>query len=355
MARIGSRRRFLQSLTKRERAILREYIRTMNDVRSAAQFTPIVEAVAANDLVEIGEYMVTRGSLNGLIEQFRQAFVEGGQQFAESIPKSARDISGNRLAFRFDVMDPRAEAWLAQNAAEFVQIQFQNQTGAIREVVSSGMRMGRGPRQTALDLVGRISKQTGRRQGGIIGLAENQAQWVTNAREQLLSGDPDQMRAYLRRKRRDRNLDGFVKRAIKENRPLASRDVDRLVGRYEDRLLQYRGETIARTESINAFAAGRHEAARQLVHNHGVPEQAMKRKWDATMDQVTRPDHASMNGTTVNGPDEPFTMPDESQMMRPLDSSLGAPVEQIVNCRCYEDIVVDFIEVQALAAQMEAI
>ena len=88
--------------------------------------------------------------------------------------------------------------------------------------------MTRSPRQAALDLLGRVSAQTGSRSGGVIGLPGNYAQYVINAREQLLSGNPDEMRNYLQRKRRDRRFDSVVNRPINAGTPVARADVDKI-------------------------------------------------------------------------------------------------------------------------------
>lgn len=75
--------------------------------------------------------------------------------------------------------------------------------------------------------------------------------------------------------------------------------------------------------------------AATLANAHG--KNVMKR-WHAIIDDRTREDHAAMDGVTLPI-DEPFTLPDGSQMMYPADVSLGAPLNQIINCRCQIEIV----------------
>lgn len=56
------------------------------------------------------------------------------------------------------------------------------------------------------------------------------------------------------------------------------------------------------------------------------------KRWNTHLDGKERPSHADANGQTVPV-EEPFIV-GGYMMMFPLDGSLGAPAEQIVNCRC---------------------
>ena len=66
----------------------------------------------------------------------------------------------------------------------------------------------------------------------------------------------------------------------------------------------------------------------------------MFKRWIATTDGRVRDDHLAMNGVEVPQ-DEPFVLPDGSKMMFPGDISMGAPPEQVINCRC---TVIEFIK-----------
>lgn len=59
----------------------------------------------------------------------------------------------------------------------------------------------------------------------------------------------------------------------------------------------------------------------------------MWKRWVATTDGRVREDHLAMNGVEVPQ-DSPFIMPDGSKLMFPGDISLGAPPEQVIQCRC---------------------
>lgn len=190
----------------------------------------------------------------------------------------------------------------------------------------------------ALDLVGRINRATQRREGGIVGLTSQQAGYVINARKQIEALDA----GYFDRKLRDKRFDRTVAKSIRDGKPLARADIDRITARYADRLLAHRGEVIGRTEAIAALHAGQFEAARQLVESGKVRADQITKVWDATGDARTRPSHAAMDGQAV-GLNEAFTTPGGYRMMHPHDASLGAPADEIIQCRCFMAIRVKYL------------
>lgn len=214
---------------------------------------------------------------------------------------------------------------------------------AVRLVLEAGQTEGRNPRATALDIVGKINRATGRREGGILGLNSAQTDAVIRARAELLSGDPALLRNYLTRARRDKRFDRIIAKAIREGRPLAKSDVDAITGRYKDRLLALRGETIARTETLAGLNAGKEEGIRQLIDTGKVQRSAVKKIWRATGDDRTRDSHMALNGTEV-GIDAAFTSPlTGAQMMFPHDTSRGAPPSEVIGCRCFYEVKIDYI------------
>jgi len=160
----------------------------------------------------------------------------------------------------FDIGTPAAQAWLKNKSSTLVTELLDGQREAIRNTLQAGMGLGRNPRSVALDIVGRVGKSQVR-QGGIIGLHEQYAQFVDTARFELLALDKN----YLTRARRDRRFDSLVRKAINSDTPLTERQVDTLVSQYADSLLQLRGENIARTEAMEAVNAGRAEAWAQAT------------------------------------------------------------------------------------------
>lgn len=92
----------------------------------------------------------------------------------------------------------------------------------------------------------------------------------------------------------------------------------------ETRMPAYRREAIARTETVRASAAGS-----QAIYRHAGVRQ---NEWLATKDARTRESHSAADGQ-VRPVGEPFDV-GGYQMLYPVDGSLGAPVDELVNCRC---------------------
>ncbi|HEX73326.1 MAG TPA: hypothetical protein ENN65_08440 [Candidatus Hydrogenedentes bacterium] len=180
-------------------------------------------------------------------------------------------------------------------------------------------------RRIALDLTGRMSPTTGRREGGILGLTTQQAQYVLNARDDLAKLDP----RYFSRAQRDRRFDPMVRRAMETGEPLGRADIERITRGYRNRLLDYRGGGIARDMTFTAQAAGRHEGMAQIGERDDI-ERVEKRWQHSGVGKEPREDHVEMNGT-VKRIDEPFEFSD-ALMQYPHDPAGGA--RHSIGCKC---------------------
>lgn len=184
--------------------------------------------------------------------------------------------------------------------------------------------------------------------GGIVGLTRSLTAYLESARRELSSNDPSLLRNYLNRELRDRRYDASVLRAIKEGKAVSKKVLDGATSSYADRLLRFRGEMIGRTEAIRAMNAARHESFRKLVAGGKLDERYISRRWrSAGFDGRVRDSHMALHDQVVSGLSEPFRSPLGSLMLYPGDTSLGAPGEDTINCRCYEEINVDYIRMQA--------
>ncbi len=99
-----------------------------------------------------------------------------------------------------------------------------------------------------------------------------------------------------------------------------------------DRLPHNRREMIARTETMRASNAGNY----YTIKDFG----ARFKEWVSTHDARTRPSHVEAGDRYTEGADpgpipidEPFHV-GGYPMMYPHDMSLGAPLDEVINCRC---------------------
>lgn len=278
---------------------------------------------------------------------------------AATVPPGSRPPSspvlqapgGGSIVFRFDMTNPRAESKIRTEAASRVTGYVDEQIETARKVIADGFAAGRGPRDIATDIAGRINPVTGKREGGIIGLSEPQAGYVENMRSRLLSGDPDEMAKVLGRfdkdgkwiegtgqTLRDRRYDAKIKKAIrdvaagKEN-PLTVEQVQEMTAKYSDRLLKRRAEDVSRTETAQGVMAARAEAIQQAMDRDSLTDEALTKEWRHLGGlRHARDTHLTMSGQKVTGLNTPFFLPDGSIMLHAHDPQGGA--KNNVNCRC---------------------
>jgi len=218
------------------------------------------------------------------------------------------------VAVSFNPGNPRAANIMSQNRLQFITEFSRAQREATRWALVNSLEAGDGIAETA-----RAFRDS-------IGLTRMQEQAVANYRQLLEDGSSEALSRALR----DRRFDPSVERAV-EGDPLSADQIDTMVTRYRSRYLDYRAETIARTESQRAMSQGREEALQQTLEQADIGRDAVERVWHATRDNRTRDAHRAMDGQTV-GMDEPFEDGDGNELMYPGDPD--APAETTINCRC---------------------
>ena len=304
------------------------------EVRRA--FEDAIERIATTAKLRDIEEMLDRGDIEGLLDAlhlspdyFRevqdaveQAFHAGGQ-YQVSLSASLSSIPFNRRHWA-------AEAWARENGSRLIVEIAEATREGVRQYIAEGLQQGRGTNDVAREIVGRMNRATGKREGGIVGLTRQQASYVVNARAEIESLDA----SYFQRAARDRRFDRMIRKAIKDGKPLAKADVDRIIRQYTSALQIHRGDVIARTETHNALNAGRYEAMRQTVEDAGMDVSRMTVKWQAARDGRTRDSHAALRGKTV-AYGEAFVSPLTGARMRfPGDRAFSPPASDVVNCRC---------------------
>jgi hypothetical protein len=159
-----------------------------------------------------------------------------------------------------------------------------------------------------------------------IGLAADQAQAVGRYRQELKALDP----SALQRGLRDQRYDAVFQKAIADQQPLSLERLDRMVDAYHRKYLAYRAMTIARTEGVAAANNGHMAAVQDLLDRN--PGMTVVKRWIATLDERTRPDHRGLNDQIVVGIDTPFQCDSGDQIRWPGDQQ--APARAVINCRC---------------------
>jgi len=331
----------IQAIEGMEPAMQQAYLAQVKLVVGAATVAEVERLIAEEDENGLAA-LLSMGAMAAFLELIRNAYLAGAKFEIKAIA-----IPKDMGRFEFDARKAEPEQWLADKAEEIRRDADLNVREAIRAVMGSRRRtvftpavqvevgatpLTRSPRQAALDLLGRVSAQTGARSGGVVGLPGNFAQFVINAREQLLGGNPDEMRKYLQRIRRDRRFDGIVNRAIAAGKPVAHADVDKIAGRYAERLMKTYAEMLSKAEALESFGAGRDQVYEQLIEQ-GLNRDWVTKTWRDRGDKKVRHTHSVMGGQEVQK-DQPFQSPNGALLRYPGDSSLGAGWSERANCRC---------------------
>lgn len=318
------------------------FIAAMRDVTDNAIIADVIKAIENGDPVRAFEAIgFSPAAMRPITDVIERAFERGGVLTGETFPKYLNTPSG-RVIYRFDTRNSRSEAWLREHSSQLVTRLTDEARSNVRTVLERGMLEGRNPRSVALDLVGRVDPTTKQRVGGIIGLTVNQENWVASARRRLVQLDSK----YLTMELRDRTFDRVVQRAITEGRSLPADTVDKIIVAYKNNALRYRGEAIARTEAIQSLNRAEWEAHMQAVDIGALRQSDVRRHWDSSGDSRVRWSHRGMDRKYQAegvGLEEPFVSPSGAMMMFPGDTSLGAPADEVVMCRCRVRLKVDFL------------
>lgn len=340
LKRLSPRERFEQLVATWEPILRAAFIEAIDDIRSNIVLRRIVERMERGDIAGAIQAMnLDEAAFRPLDEAIRQAFSGGGVAAVEQMPV-LRDPEGHRIVIRFDARNIEAESWLREHSATLLRAILEDQREAIRVSLAEGLARGDNPTRAALDVVGRVSRATGRREGGILGLTAQQSSYVGRARQELLSGDPDALRNYLSRGRRDKRFDKTVMKALREGKPLPRDVVDKIVSRYSDGLLKLRADTMALHETFTGLNEAKMQAYRQAIAKGAVRVETLTKSWHDSRDGRVRHSHWVMNGQKVPF-DGKFVSPSGALLDYPHDPK--APLAETLGCRCWMNVKMDFV------------
>lgn len=338
LKRLTPRERIALLVDQWEPAIRRAFLEAVEAIRSAISLRLLVERLERRDIAgAIDVLRIEREAFGGLEVAITDAFNAGGIATAEDMV--LREPEGHRVHFRFGVRDPESEAWLRSHSAQLVAGIVDEQRESIRQVLAAGLARGDNPTRTALNIAGRVSRATGTRSGGILGLSAPHLAATEKARQALTVGDLEGMRDYLSLKRRDRRFDASIRKAIEAGKGLDRASVDRVIGRLSDSYLKLRGEVIALNETFVALGQSRHAAFRQAIAKGDVDVRDVVKTWRHTPQEHPRMQHVAMNGQTVPF-HEPFVAPDGTRIMYP--HAEGVPASHTLFCRCRAEYRIDY-------------
>lgn len=323
-----ARRLYEEALNRYGLEIAEAFRLAVQDLKQGADLQRVIAAIQQGDIERAVEAMnLDRAAFADLEAKIREAYTTGGVLTAQTVPASVS------IGFRFNPGDPGAERWLREHSSRLITGLIEEQREAVRAVLVQGRAEGVGPRAQITELVGRVSRATGEREGGIIGLSRPQIDALARARAELASADPEGLRNYLTRARRDRRYDRAVTKALRDGTAVPADTARMAAERYGARLLALRAETIGATEGLAAVRASKQEAYNQLVASARMAETDFERVWLRTASKSPRDSHLAMVGQTV-GLNEPFRSGTGALMMYPGDGSLGAGGSDIIGCKC---------------------
>lgn len=212
---------------------------------------------------------------------------------------------------RFDLLNPRSSAAAVRLETQALSTLTTEAADMVRQAAARGLDAGINPRAVAREI------------REAIGLAPNQEAAVLNFRDALtrIDASKDALGYALR----DRRFDRTLLSARKSGAPLSPDQVDRMTAAYRQRALAWNAETHARTAALDAQRAGATEAWETALAESGFDRNRVTKRWVATQDERTRPEHAEADGTVVQF-DEQF----------PVDGGVMTPGEGVYNCRCVQ-------------------
>lgn len=315
---------------KYDKRIKAAFLRSIRALKKTVDVTALTNLISTGKLVEALDLMhalVNDASLKAITTEFNNAVTEGAKLSAKF---GHEDLHGDKahtaIEFVFDVANPKTVGFLQRYAGEKITGLTRETHKVVRDTLERGFAAGRNGISVARDI------------RGMIGLTEGQQAAVLNFRSILedgvtTSGREASFADYAARELRDARYDSTVRTAFESGDRLSQDRIDAMVDRYQENTLNYRADTIGRTEGMAGVSAGNLEVWNQAAEEGMIQAGEVRRYWVYTDDEKVRDSHAAipdMNPEGV-GLDEPFASP-LGDIMFPGDP--GADPANSINCRC---------------------
>lgn len=301
--------------------VAREFNAAMKRAASSIDFDALVLALKAGNVDRALELIkIAPEHLFAVEAALTQVRSSAGQAISGDLPRAIKGV------FSFDGKHARAVSIAEQQSAAMITAVSENSIKSARGVIVESLKKNTPAEKIARDLVGKMAN--GSRSGGFLGLTEPQAESIRGGRRKLSSGQPSELRKYLKLKQRDSRHDKLIKRAIKEGKPISASKIEEILRDHKNKALIYRGRQVARTEVRMAQATGREEGYRQVFERSDV--ESVSKRWQHNDSVNPREDHKAMDGTVLSS-EESFVFTDTT-MAHSHDPKGGA--EHNVGCHC---------------------
>src|SRR5690625_3135652 len=162
----------------------RAFLDSVESIKSSVRINRLVRLIQAGNIEAVIDYVaVNAADFAAVTVLQQQVYNSAGMIYASNIY-----VKGSSVRFAWDMTHGIAARRAEQISASLVTREVDSVKRVIRSYMVEALEKGMGPRNIALDLSGRMVQ--GRRQGGVIGLTDQQAQWVANFRSYLENDDP---------------------------------------------------------------------------------------------------------------------------------------------------------------------
>lgn len=331
-------RLFAQLIDSLEPEIKRGFLASVTDLSAQVDWRRLLENLESGNIDgAIAALNISPAAWSQYSASVTSAYAASGSAYAAQIQQAGIGSIGTR----FNMTNPRAEAWIRENVGGSITGFVREQIEVARNVIEEGYAAGKGPRNIGTDLVGRVERPGGARQGGVLGLDAPRANRLRRVADGMQT--PEGVQSLV-----IKHQNGSLSLRYKVNRATANRilsayrkgeavpEAQRLTSerQYRNALLQARGDTVATTETANAVLNARDEEWKQVIEAEGIRPENVLKTWRHARGATIyhREDHLAMSGATVRGINTPFQFPDGVNMQYAHDPAGGA--KHNVNCSC---------------------
>ena len=325
---------FHQLIKQLQPEMQRALLQAWEEIRSGIDWTALKDALARADMTAaIDALNIEPAAFSAYQQAATSAYLQGGNSAVTTVnaPK------GSTVTIRFDMTNPRAEAWIAENVGQKIVGLVEGAKEVARATILTGYQAGRHPDRIALDLGGRVV--AGRRQGGVIDLDGPRADRLLavsrgmetpeGARDLVVVKDGVPTVRY----KVNPATKARILRAYEKGTAVPPADRVMSVQQYRNALVKARTETVALKETASAVMSARKEAWVQALEKLGAPASAVIKTWSHG-GGVKEPRwwHIAANNKQVRGLDTPFELANGATIDFAHDPA--APLSETAGCTC---------------------